>query len=299
MADIRGGRSMAAGLCLLLGAQSVSAGKIDEFRKAGKKTHSTPAPSSDTASVSSYDSAASASSYSSSGSGSSSGGSWDFLGGFVGWLITAPFSHHQDDSSTSGLSASDDPAEMEGWADERSGILPPRKLGDMAMPYVRADLNWQYIDSNFEARDFRLEAGYKMVAFHGRHTKYIEGNPDDELDINQFYGVLRYGGRVDDMFPGLSCEIGLGLGVVQQKDVFEEHSSGAITIPLKVYLSDWLGAEFRPAWYRPEDLVVSDYDLSASLGWRYVQGRIGYRWLWMQSVGHFFNGPYAGVSVSF
>jgi hypothetical protein len=45
--------------------------------------------------------------------------------------------------------------------------------------------------------------------------------------------------------------------------------------------------------------VIGDYDFSASLGWRYVQLRGGYRWLWMQGQGHFFNGPYAGVSVSF
>ena len=68
---------------------------------------------------------------------------------------------------------------------------------------------------------------------------------------------------------------------------------------MKVNPADWLGLEFRPAWYRPQERTIGDYDLSASLGWRYIDLRCGYRWLWMQGEGTLLDGPYAGVSLSF
>ena len=111
--------------------------------------------------------------------------------------------------------------------------------------------------------------------------------------------MLRFGDmlRHPDFSNG-SWEVGLGAGTAQQI-ANEESSSWALTMPVKLYPTDWFGVEFRPAWYRWNDRVIGDYDLSASLGWQFVQLRGGYRWLWMQGQGHFFNGPYAGVSISF
>ena len=167
------------------------------------------------------------------------------------------------------------------------------------MPYVRADYNWQHINSDLDAADLRIEAGYKLLAFYGRHTLYSESNPSDELTLNQYYGMLRFGGALrHETFLNGSWEIGLGLGMVQQLGDAEE-SSGAVTVPLKLYPTEWFGVEFRPAWYHWNDRAIGDYDLSASLGWNFVQIRGGYRWLWMQGVGHMLNGPYAGVSISF
>lgn len=273
-------------------------GQLDDLKKKAKKESSSS--SSDSSSSSepesrTYDSSAS----SSFGSGTypSDSGGESFMGGFLSWLVTAPFRYRHDDAAPS-LSESDGSGEDEGWAKE-SDLLAGHTRGAATMPYVRVDYNWQRINSDLEAEDLRFEAGYKWLAFHGRHTLYSENNPSDELTVNQYYGVLRIGGLVEGAnLPNASWEAGIGLGVVQHMDD-EEKSSGAITVPLKFYPTEWLGLEFRPAWYRWYEKAIGDYDASASLGWRYVQIRGGYRWLWMQGEGHLLNGPYAGVSFSF
>jgi hypothetical protein len=283
------------GLVFVMLSQSAFSGQLDDFEeKAEKKADPSPAPppprsrsrSSDSIHTSSFGS----------GTYPSSRGGASFMGSFWTWMVTAPFGYRHDDPAAAMLPR-DGTAEEEDWAD--TSLFLEHQLGGATLPYIRADVNWQYINSNLEAGDLRVEAGYKLLAFHGRHTVYTESNPSDELTINQYYGVLRFGGSLSDpALPHASWEIGLGLGAAQQQGN-QEHSSGAFTIPIKFHPADWVGIEFRPAWYKPQDRIISDYDVSASLGYRYVQLRGGYRWLWLQGEGHFFNGPYAGVSVSF
>ncbi len=261
-------------------------GQLDDFEKKGKKEKSSSQPrSSESSSSSSFGSGT----YPSSSSGS------NFAGDFLVWLVTAPFQAWNSDAAPSGSDTNDG----EGWAEGDTGFFVGHTLGKLTKPYVRADYNWQYINSNLDAQDLRIEAGYKMLAFYGRHTVYTESNPADELTLNQYYGMLRFGDtlRHEDFSNG-SWDVGLGLGMAQQIGN-AEHSSWALTVPVKFYPTDWFGVEFRPAWYRPQERMIGDYDLSASLGWRFVQFRGGYRWLWRQGDGHRFNGPYAGVSVSF
>lgn len=181
----------------------------------------------------------------------------------------------------------------------RRSIFPEHLSGEATVPYVRADYNWQHVDSATDANDVRVELGYKALAFHGRSTMYTTDSLGQSLDINQFYGVLRYGGSRPDFVPG-TFEAGIGLGVSQIK--FEDNigeikeSGGALTFPLKYYPLDWCGIEFRPAWYKwANGERVGDYDLSASVGHRYFQLRGGYRWLTSLDI----NGPYVGVSASF
>lgn len=273
--------------------QSAAAGQLDSFEeKAGKKDTGTS--SSGSSSQSSSRSASDSSSFGTGTYPSSSGGS-GLIGDLLTALVLAPFQYRHDDPAASNLSGSGD---EEGWA-SAGGLYMGHVPGEATVPFVRVDYNWQYIDQNLEANDFRIEAGYKMLAFHGRHTVYTESNPSDELTMNQYYGVLRFGGALahENLSAG-SWELGIGLGTAQQQGN-DEHSSWAFTVPVKLYPSEWFGLEFRPAWYRPQERVIGDYDLSASLGWRYVQLRGGYRWLWIQGIGHELNGPYAGVSVSF
>ena len=280
-------------IILVLGVfvSTAMSGQLDDLEKKSKKEKSSSSSSAQPQSKSSD-------SNSSFGSGtypSSSSGN-NFAGDFLVWLVTAPFTSWNNEGDAF---SSEDSVDGEGWAEGGSGFFPGHALGSSTMPYVRADFNWQHINSDLEAHDFRIEAGYKLLAFHGRHTLYTESNPADELTFNQYYGVLRYGGALRHGYlSSASWEAGLGLGMVQQIGN-EEESSGAFTVPLKFYPTEWFGVEFRPAWYHWNDRTIGDYDLSASLGWNFVQVRGGYRWLWMHGVGHMLNGPYAGVSVSF
>jgi hypothetical protein len=229
--------------------------------------------------------------YSAFGSGTypSSGGGESFLGGFWSWLVAAPFQYRHDDPSAS---MSQDGEE---WADGSRSFFPEHTLGQATVPYVRFDYNRQ--SSDWDPVDARLELGYKLIAFQGRMTKYTD-EAGDVLDVHQYYGVLRYGGRRPDFLPG-TFEFGIGLGAAHHTGDVQDDTSGAITVPLKYHPTEWFGVEFRPAWYRWQEITIGDYDLSASLGGRFVQLRGGYRWIWDNGAVDEQSGPYAGISVSF
>jgi hypothetical protein len=222
---------------------------------------------------------------------SSSSYSGSFMSDFWGWLVMAPFAYRHDDPSSSIN------VEETGWADESPSIYPRHEPGQATAPYVRVDYNFQWAD-DVDAHDGRIELGYKLLAFHARMTQYTD-TTDFTLDVRQYYAVLRYGGHRPDFLPG-TFEFNFGLGVAHHTgDIEEEDSSGAVTFGIKYYPVEWFGMEFRPAWYRWENITIRDYDLSASVGYRYLQLRGGYRWLWDQGVVDVQSGFYTGVSVSF
>ncbi|VGO17028.1 hypothetical protein PDESU_05622 [Pontiella desulfatans] len=226
-----------------------------------------------------------------SGTYPSSGGGGSFLGDFLVWLVAAPFQYRADDP-TSGSAGG---ADAEDWADEPHSIFPMHLPGEATVPYVRFDYNRQFAD--WDTDDARLELGYKFVAFHGRFTRHTD-DFDDNLDVRQYYALLRYGGYRPDFLPG-TFEAAIGFGVVHHAGDVDDDSSGALTIPLKYHPFEWLGFEFRPAWYRWEKVRMGDYDISASLGLRFLQLRGGYRWIWDDGMVDEQSGFYTGVTVSF
>lgn len=271
-------------------ALDASAGKLNEFAKtATGQPAEQPKPA---AKPQAYDSAETAAF----GSGTlpSSGGE-GFLASFIGWLVSSPMNYRHDDPSAALADA--DAAGSRGPL----GFFPRHEPGEATVPYARLDYNWQYVDENIDADDLRVELGYKPFAVHARKTMYADASDGFELDINQIYGVLRYGGSRPDFVPG-TFEAGIGLGASQletNEDGIPDESDIALTFPLKYYPADWFGVEFRPAWYTwAGNERIGDYDLSASVGWRFVQLRGGYRW--MRLSGETWNdGPYAGLSASF
>lgn len=173
---------------------------------------------------------------------------------------------------------------------------PKHKLGTPGLPYVRFDYRWQYLESDLDANDFLLEAGFEYLALYGRVTQY-RGAADEKLDIEQYYGMVRYGGTDEFYFPG-SFQIGAGVGWFSIKgDQIQE--GPALTVPVMLYPNDWVGFEFRPAWTVINEKTVSDYDLSVNLGHEFTHMSLGYRWLWVQHEGPWLKGPYAGVFVTF
>ena len=286
---------MFPGLLLLALVQSSIGGSLGDRAKDVSERSEAETQKEESAPASRNDSDAA---YSSFGSGTypSSGGGESFLSSFWGWLVAAPFQYRYDDPAAS-------MSPEEGWADGGGGaVFPMHVTGQATIPYLRVDYHYQWAD-DVEAHDGRIELGYKLIAFHGRMTRY-EDEVGDVLDLRQYYGLIRYGGYRPDFLPG-TFEVALGLGVVQHTGSalsnagLEEDSSGAITLPIKYHPFEWFGVEFRPAWYRWYDVTIGDYDLSASLGGRFVQLRGGYRWLWDNGVVDVQSGPYAGVSVSF
>ncbi len=273
-------------LAVLLLMQSAHAGKLRDFEKKAteKKASSSTSSNGD-------DGHQRRSSYGS-GTYPSRWGRYEDSPGFLAWLITAPFRYRYNDPA-----GYDEDFEGEEWASEDRYIPWAHAAGEPTVPHARLDYNWQYVDSNINAQDVRVELGWKWLAFHGRTTMYEDASDGFRLDLNQFYGVLRLDGASPETLPG-KFEFGLGFGGVQLKGD-ESNSSGAIMLPVKYYPVDWCGLEFRAAWYEPVNKTISDYDLSISLGLRYVQLRGGYRWLWLEGEGEFNTGPYAGLSLFF
>ncbi len=280
-------------LVLLLAtcAATAPAGKLKEFaQQATGKEEPAPPPAKEKPKA--Y--ATSATESFGTGTYPSETGGQSFLGGFYAWLVAGPLAYRHDDPAGSlrdGQDAADGPL----------GFFPRHLPGEATVPYARFDYNWQHVDGDIDADDVRVELGYKPFAVHLRTTRYADASDGFELDIDQVYGVLRYGGYRPDFLPG-TFEAGLGLGAsrIGTNDSSSSDESGiAFTIPLKYYPAEFFGIEFRPAWYTWfEDRRVGDYDLSASVGWRFVQVRGGYRWMTLS--GKTWNdGPYAGFSASF
>ena len=286
------------GLLAVLLAQAATAGKLREFSdKATASAYVPPPPPPPPApkpAPKQHDHAHGSAAYSPFGWGrypSYTGGD-SFLGSFSAWLIASPFWLRSDDPGF--------PSVLDNDASGAPVTTPldwEHSFGLATLPYARVDYNWQYVDSDIAAHDVRAEVGYKALAFHGRSTMYEDGSDGFRIDINQFYGVLRLSGALPKGVPG-EYEFGIGLGGMQFKED-ENHSSGAFTIPIKYYPADWFGIEFRPAWYKPVERTIGDYDLSACVGLRHVQLRVGYRWLWLSGEGDYNSGPYAGLSICF
>ena len=277
-------------VCLLVFLQAGNASGADLRKFAEEATDTSP---SKPEKKKSRDNDAARSSFGSGTYPSDSGGA-SFLGGFYAWLIASPFDSRNDPSAALN---SDEQGGMTG----RRRFFPEHLLGEATVPYVRVDYNWQSVDSDTDANDVRVEVGYKLLAFHYRTTMYSNKALGQDMAINQYYGVVRYGGYRPDFLPG-TFEAGIGVGISQLKledSIGTLDESGmALTFPLKYYPVEWFGVEFRPAWYTwLQGNRVGDYDLSASFGHRYVQVRAGYRWLITGDEN--LDGPYAGVSVSF
>ncbi len=272
--------SLKSSTCILLAAllaQGASAGKLRDFAEKAAGTSSDPKPKPPKPYY--YNSAA----HAPFGAGTfpSDSGDRSFLGTFYAWLVAAQLETRQ--------------------GTEGDVVFPEHLPGESTVPYVRVDYNWQQVDSDIDAHDVRAELGYKAFAFHGRTSMYSDSSDDGfEMDINQFYAVLRYGGHRSDFLPG-TFEAGLGIGASQidtNDSGINNESGAAFTIPLKYYPNERFGIEFRPAWYKwMAGRRVGDYDLSVSAGGRYIQARAGYRW--MVVAGEMIDGPYAGVTVSY
>lgn len=168
--------------------------------------------------------------------------------------------------------------------------------GTVAAPFVRFDYRWQYLDADSFAHDYLLEAGYTYFALYGRVSNFTDRDANEDLDIEQYYGMIRVFGS--GHHDPISAQLGLGLGVWEITGEGRQ-GSGAITVPMSVSYRDIVGLEFRPAWANFNGNAVSDYDLSVSAGYKYAQLRLGYRWFWLRGEGHWLNGPYAGVAVMF
>ncbi|NOY68419.1 MAG: hypothetical protein GXP53_02850 [Deltaproteobacteria bacterium] len=165
----------------------------------------------------------------------------------------------------------------------------PRKAGEPLIPFFRADISRQNLESDVNALDFRAEVGYGPFALHYNQTRFHENEPKDKLDLIRIYGVYRM-----SFSTLVELDLGLGTLIINGKN---ENSGFSFTLPFIIRPVKYVGVEFRPAWSSVNGTDVNDYDIAIMLGEKYASLKLGYRWL--HSVEESLNGPYAGVSLYF
>lgn len=160
-----------------------------------------------------------------------------------------------------------------------------RKPGEALIPFFALDLNYQDVDGDVTAWDFRSEIGVGPIAFEARRTEYREDA--DDLAITGMHGLYR-------MSAGSLLEVDIGCGAlrVSGQDV---ETGFSVTLPIRLHPSDVFGIEYRPVWSSVNETRISSHDLSVLCGWRHAGLRVGYRWL--STAGETLNGPEIGLSL--
>ena len=166
----------------------------------------------------------------------------------------------------------------------------PRSPGEAVLPYIEGEFQYQWVDGDTDALDFRLAGGYGPAGASVRWTRYRETEPDTRLDVLQAYAHARLTfGKFLEISPGL------GYGNFALGSDGDDEGGLALTIPIRVHFDPGIGFEYRPSWIFPNETTVSDQDLALVLGRRHVFLRLGYRWLWNDV--ETLSGPYIGVSA--
>jgi hypothetical protein len=174
-------------------------------------------------------------------------------------------------------------------ADSFMPDLVPREPGEALIPFFRFDTSYQYVDSNVDAYDYRLELGSGPWAVQARQTHYTETNPRDTLDLIQAHGLYR-------MSYGNILEMDFGLGIFTMNGN-ATHSGFSYTGPLLLHPNEYFGVELRPSWSIIAGNSIRDCDLSVLFSLKQAGLRVGYRWV--QSYNESLHGPHCGLTVKF
>ncbi len=164
-----------------------------------------------------------------------------------------------------------------------------REFGVAFTPYVRVDAAYQDVESDVEAYDLRLEFGYSFFAVVGRKTRYFEEDPDDTLDIDEFFLTIRLSEL--DIFE---IDFGVGGLYINGDDI---NSGVAVSAAILCHPVDYAGFEIRGAWTEINENLIQDYDAAFMLGWRYTSVKVGYRTIISENES--LDGPYLGLSLRF
>ncbi|MCX5792402.1 MAG: hypothetical protein NTY45_09380 [Elusimicrobia bacterium] len=161
-----------------------------------------------------------------------------------------------------------------------------RVIGAPDIPIIRAELNYQQVNSHIFGVDGRLLAGYGPFGVQYRQTHYSEDAAWDSLELIQIHGLYRV-----SMNKKFEFDMGFG-GLILDGNA--QTSGFSMTYPLSVFPSPHFGFNVTPAWSWLSGNLISDYDWSASYVRKFYSVRLGYRR--NRAGGEKLTGPYFGVS---
>jgi len=178
---------------------------------------------------------------------------------------------------------------VRGSSDSAFAEIDKREKGAPDLPMIRADLNYQHVNSHVSGIDGRLLAGYGPIAVQYRQTHYAEDAPNDSMELIQIHGLYR-------VSFSKKFEFGMGFGGLIL-DGNGQTSGFSMTYPLSIYPADNFGFNVTPAWSWLNGNLVSDYDWSASYVRKFCSLRLGYRR--SRAGSEKLAGPYFGVSYHY
>ena len=269
MASATARRIIATATILVLVAGTARAGALDDFE--ADATRDRP------------DNDSQHHSHSSSNLGSSLSSDDDGWEGTLGTLavalIVAP-------GAISWARASGDPEYLN---DPNNNWIKPRQPGEPLIPMLRADLASMSLESDVEAVDCRVQAGWGPFAVEFNPTFYEEQDPDDKLDLYRIWGLYR-------MSLGNRIELDLGAGGVILEGN-ESHTGRSFTTPVLIQPRDWIVVEFRPIWSEINGSNLTEYEAGVLLNWKHFSAKAGYHWT--HSPERSLDGPFIGFSARF
>jgi len=152
-------------------------------------------------------------------------------------------------------------------------IADDREDGDPVLPVLRVDLGYQWVDSDVDAWVTGGEFGYGPFALEGRWTAFREdlGAQSRSLDFSQLHGLYRMSDH-----PWFELNVGLGAAWLRGE---ESNRSLSATLPVRFWLDERWGFEFRPAWTEFNDVGLTDLELTCHYRYRHLNVSAGYRWI--------------------
>lgn len=165
----------------------------------------------------------------------------------------------------------------------------PRQPGDPLIPFVRLDGSYQYLDSDVDAWDYRIQVGYGPIALEYGNSRYHEKAPEDYMNVRRAAVLYR-------MSASHLLEIDIGLGAVEL-DGNSKHRAFCFSLPVLFYPKEYLGVEFRPYWAHLNGSRFNEYDVAACATLYGLGLKAGYRWLVTPNSS--LHGPYTGLIFRF
>ncbi|HET8705014.1 MAG TPA: hypothetical protein VFM46_01830, partial [Pseudomonadales bacterium] len=76
-----------------------------------------------------------------------------------------------------------------------------------------------------------------------------------------------------------------------------QDTENAYTLGFNLHLNNGLGVEYRPVWVNGQTIKLTEHEVSAFYGKRFVAAKAGYHWIISEHDS--LKGPFVGISFSF
>jgi hypothetical protein len=143
--------------------------------------------------------------------------------------------------------------------------------GSPMLPFVRFDASLGELEKSIKNIQARGELGWGPIALEGRILQFQEDEIKDRLRLMSWHGIYR-------MTFSKYLEVGLGFGTTMY-DAEQWLRGFSIMAPIKLYLGDTFGIQYRSGHAFIGAYGITEQNLSGIISARGVSIAGGYKWL--------------------